>query len=205
MSDDMSTLVFAAVAVAFLLGVFAERQRAAFRRRAWKRRMGGKSSGKPLAFRPPARAGATDPAEQLRTVMTAEFRARRLLSRSEARMFLDAEQAVRDHGLSWRVMAQVSLGEVLSCADPKAYGAVNSKRVDVLLVTRGGHPVAALEHQGGGHYQGTAPVRDAVKKEALRRAGIGYVEFTPEHGAEDVAREIARLARGKTRESADRV
>ena len=34
----------------------------------------------------------------------------------------------------------------------------------------------AIEYQGGGHHQGTAAARDAVKKEALRRAGIGYVE-----------------------------
>ena len=37
-------------------------------------------------------------------------------------------------------------------------------------------PIAAIEYQGGGHHQGTAAARDAVKKEALRRAGIGYPE-----------------------------
>jgi hypothetical protein len=33
-----------------------------------------------------------------------------------------------------------------------------------------------------------------VKKEALRRAGVGYIEVTPQHAAQDLAREIARLA-----------
>jgi hypothetical protein len=33
-----------------------------------------------------------------------------------------------------------------------------------------------------------------VKKEALRRAGVGYIEVTPQHTAEDLARDIARFA-----------
>ena len=37
-------------------------------------------------------------------------------------------------------------------------------------------PRHAIEYQGAGHHQGTAAARDAVKKEALRRAGIGYHE-----------------------------
>ncbi|WP_431029115.1 DUF2726 domain-containing protein [Rhizobium herbae] len=32
------------------------------------------------------------------------------------------------------------------------------------------------EYQGGAHYRNAAAARDAVKKEALRRAGIGYNE-----------------------------
>ena len=63
----------------------------------------------------------------------------------------------------------------------------------LLIVSSAGEPLAAIEYQGSGHYQGTAPARDAVKKEALRRAGVRYIEVTPDHGAEDVAREIERL------------
>jgi hypothetical protein len=135
-----------------------------------------------------------DAAEQLRLVMRARFEKRWLLSKAERRVFEAAEDAIRAKGLSWRVMAQVSLGEVISSPDAGAHSAINSKRVDVLLVTRGGNPLAALEYQGGAHYQGTAPARDAVKKEALRRAGVRYVEITTEHGPEDIAREIERIA-----------
>ena len=39
----------------------------------------------------------------------------------------------------------------------------------------------AIEYQGGAHHQGTASARDAVKKEALRRAGIGYHEVVVGH------------------------
>jgi len=75
-------------------------------------------------------------------------------------------------------MAQVSLGEVLSSPDARAYSAINSKRVDLLIVSRSGDPIAAIEYQGHGHYQGTAAARDAVKKEALRKAGA-----TPRDGS----------------------
>ena len=34
-----------------------------------------------------------------------------------------------------------------------------------------------------------------MKKEALRRAGVRYLEVTAEHGAEDVALEISRIAK----------
>lgn len=127
--------------------------------------------------------------------MSADFEPRRLMSKSEAQVFYAAEKAIRAQKLSWRVMAQVNLGEILWSPDARAFGAVNSKRVDVLLIANTGEPIAAIEYQGGGHYQGSAPARDAVKKEALRRAGVRYLEMTPTHGAEDLAREIARIAR----------
>ena len=73
-------------------------------------------------------------------------------------------------------MAQVSLGEILRSKDTVAFGCVNSKRVDMLLVDEECRPQHAIEYHGAGHYQGTAAARDAVKKEALRRAGIGYHE-----------------------------
>ncbi len=142
----------------------------------------------------PARVGrGADPLDQLRVVMGATYEKRRLLSRSEAKVFYAAERAIRDLKLNWRVMAQVSLGEVLSSPDDDAFHAINAKRVDMLVVTSGGEPIAAIEYQGAGHYQGNAPARDAVKKEALRRAGVGYIEITAAHGPADIAHEIARL------------
>ena len=39
----------------------------------------------------------------------------------------------------------------------------------------------AIEYQGTGHHQGSAAARDAVKKEALRKAGIGYHEVVAGH------------------------
>lgn len=180
-----------AVVIAAALGVYGEQLRAARARKMWAARRDQKA----VHLRPvPSKATPpTDGAEQLRAVMAATFAKRRILSKSEAQVFQAAEQAIKTQGLGWRVMAQVSLGEVLSSRDATAYAAINSKRVDLLVISSGGEPIAAFEYQGSGHYQGSAPVRDAVKKEALRRAGVRYVEITPEHDATDIAREIARL------------
>jgi hypothetical protein len=78
-------------------------------------------------------------------------------------------------------MAQVCLGEFLASEDKDAYLAVNSKRVDFALMDEDCRVRHALEYQGNGHHQGSAAARDAVKKEALRKAGIGYHEVVAGH------------------------
>jgi hypothetical protein len=108
--------------------------------------------------------------------MGADFTIQPLLNRSELRVLKELEHSVEASNQAWGVMAQVSLGEILSSKDAIAYGCINSKRVDLLLVDEDCRPRHAIEYQGGAHYQGTAAARDAVKKEALRRAGIGYHE-----------------------------
>ena len=127
--------------------------------------------------------------------MGADFQRRRLMSPKEAQVFKAAEAVVKTLDLKWRVMAQVSLGEVLASSDKRAYAAINSKRVDILLISSAGEPVAAIEYQGSGHYLGTAAARDAVKREALRRAGVAYIEVTPSHDlAGHLSSEVARVA-----------
>jgi len=203
---DLPTFVVIIAVVAFLAGLCCERIRAGMARRAWQNRRWGRGGVAPFKTwgreegGVPFKTGAapvTDPAEQLRLVMGARFEKRRLLSRSEAHVLYAAERAINTADLKWRVMAQVSLGEVLSSPDARAYSAINSKRVDLLIVSRRGDPIVAIEYQGHGHYQGTAAARDAVKKEALRKAGVRYIEVTPESGIEDVAREISRIAQAE--------
>jgi len=127
--------------------------------------------------------------------MGADFQRRRLMSPKEAQVFKAAEAVVKTLDLKWRVMAQVSLGEILASSDKRAYAAINSKRVDILLISSSGEPVAAIEYQGSGHYLGTAAARDAVKREALRRAGVAYIEVTPGHDlAGHLSSEVARVA-----------
>jgi hypothetical protein len=74
-----------------------------------------------------------------------------------------------DHGAGLR-------REFVASSDPEAYGCINSKRVDLLLADCDCRARHAIEYQGTGHHQGTTAARDAVKKEALRNAGIGYDE-----------------------------
>lgn len=124
---------------------------------------------------------ALNATEQLRVVMGAEFKSRALLNKSEARVFRELDRLVIARNPAWQVMAQVSVGEFVGSDDPEAYGCINSKRVDLLLLDGDCRARHALEYQGTGHHQGTAAARDAVKKEALRKAGIGYHEVVAGH------------------------
>src|SRR5690606_34541080 len=133
-------------------------------------------SGPTLDVTTPAAPKQFDAADQLRTVLGADFTVQPLLNRSETRLFRERDRTLAESGAGWRVMAQVSLGEILRCKDPVAYSCINSKRVDLLLVDEDCQPRHVIEYQGSGHHQGMAAARDAVKKEALRRAGIGYHE-----------------------------
>ncbi|MBY6129699.1 DUF2726 domain-containing protein [Qipengyuania aquimaris] len=113
--------------------------------------------------------------------MAADFKPRSLLNKSEANVFRALDEAVIARNPGWQVMAQVSLGEFLSSPDKSAFFSVNSKRVDFALMDEKCFVQHALEYQGKGHHQGSAAARDAVKKEALRKAGIGYHEIVAGH------------------------
>lgn len=131
--------------------------------------------------------------KQLETVMSAQFQPRPLMSKGESSIFYAAQRAMKRLDIKGHVMAQVCLGEILRSPNDDAFRAINSKRVDVLIVSTSGLPMVAIEHQGEGHYQGNAYARDAVKKAALQRAGIAYMETTPQHSAEDIERDLARI------------
>ncbi|MFN0042812.1 MAG: DUF2726 domain-containing protein [Alphaproteobacteria bacterium] len=120
----------------------------------------------------------SDIGRQLSAVMAASFQKRRVLSTSEYRVFKIIEDDLAAMRRGYRVFGQTSLGEVLQSSCSDAFHSINSKRADILVVDRGGWPVLAVEYQGGGHYQGTAAARDAIKKEALRKAGVRYVEVS---------------------------
>ena len=58
----------------------------------------------------------------------------------------------------------------------------------------------ALEYQGTGHHQGNAAARDAVKKEALRKAGIEYHEVVAGHTTPgELRRLVEKLVPRKSR------
>ena len=175
-------LLVAVLAVGAFFGMTVERFATQMRRQAWRERNRGRWNNKarregPWPSKPePPVPKQPDAADQLRIVMGADFTVQPLLNKSEARVFKELDRIVIGCNPAWHVMAQVSLGEVLRSKDADAYRCINSKRVDLLLVDEDCQPRFAIEYQGGAHYQGTAAARDAVKKEALRRAGIGYHE-----------------------------
>ncbi len=186
---DRPLVLIAVLAVGAVLGITVERlvegQKRAERRAYWQGRNSGKKGGKfvplkkdGLAEAAKANGSATD---QLACVMAADFSARALLNRREVNLFKALDAAVIARNPGWQVMAQVSLGEFLTSRDTAAFGCINSKRVDFALMDPDARVVHAIEYQGSGHHQGTAAARDAVKKEALRTAGIGYHEVVAGH------------------------
>ncbi len=206
---DMPPEAIALLLVGALIGMAFERFRSKGRRYSWRGRKqwpsDGKRNGADVARGPwPATTDVsapkqTDPADQLRIVMAANFTIQPLLNKSEARVFKELDRLVISCNPAWQVMAQVSLGEVLRSNDATAYSCINSKRVDLLLMDENCRPRHAIEYQGGAHHQGAAAARDAVKKEALRRAGIGYHEVVAGHTTpSDLKRLVERLVNKPT-------
>lgn len=191
MPTEVITILVAVLLVGGFVGIAVERVSSKMRRQAWRERNRGRwdrnrsdgNTGYEMWFPKPDSTVLKQPdaADQLRIVMGAEFSIQPLLNKREARVFRELDRIVIGLNPEWQVMAQVSVGEILRCQDPEAYRCINSKRIDLLLVDGECHPRHALEYQGGAHYQGTAAARDAVKKEALRRAGIGYHEVVAGH------------------------
>ena len=186
-----SEIILILICVALVgAGIAVERASSKMRRQAWREknrgrwernRSDGATGFEQWVPKPETVPKQPDAADQLRIVMGADFTIQPLLNKREARVFRELDRIVIRLNPEWQGMAQVSVGEILRCQDAEAYRCINSKRIDLLLVDGECHPRHAVEYQGGGHYQGTAAARDAVKKEALRRAGIGYHEVVAGH------------------------
>ena len=189
---DNPLVLLAVLFVGALIGLTVERVTSAAeraRKRAyWQGRNAGR--GKSAGFRKDKAAlplkGTPEraihyAAQQLRCVMEAKFEARPSLNQGEARVFRNLDRIVIARNPRWQVMAQVCVGEFVGSDDREAYACINSKRVDLLLMDADCRARHALEYQGKGHHLGSAAARDAVKKEALRKAGIGYHEVVAGH------------------------
>lgn len=182
---DKPWLLAIVLAVGAACGMAAERVaenlKRADRRAYWQGRNSARRRKKVMSIERAAAPALDTAADQLKTVMKADFKPRMLLNRKEVEVFKALDQIVIARNSAWQVMAQVSLGEFLSSEDKDAYSCVNSKRVDFALMDADGRVHHALEYQGTGHHQGSAAARDAVKKEALRKARIGYHEIVAGH------------------------
>ncbi|MDD2878783.1 MAG: DUF2726 domain-containing protein [Acidiphilium sp.] len=128
----------------------------------------------PLSFMPPRTRQSDD---WLSRVSCADFTRKPILNAGERAVLEVVDEVLKNARPAFRACPQVSLGEVLQSPDQEAYRAINSKRADVLIVNEAGLGILAIEYQGAGHYQRNAPARDAIKKEALRRAGIPTIEI----------------------------
>ncbi len=201
-SDTIMLIVILAFGV--FIGVRLEKEFAKQRRAEWRKKKGWDKKGDVTTGPLAPKLGLAlekkvpDASDQLRMVMKADFKAQPLLNKSEARLFKSMDKMVIELAPpGWQVMAQVSLGEILRCEDKDAYACINAKRVDLLIVDADCKPIHAIEYQGGGHFKGAhaTAARDAVKKEALRRAGIGYVEVVAGDTPAELRRVVERLVK----------
>jgi hypothetical protein len=98
------------------------------------------------------------------------------------------------------VFPQVSLGQIIGTegvrdwASDQAHRAINSKRCDLLIADRQGTPIAVLEYQGAGHnMDGTATRRDEIKRIALKKAGVRFIEIANGTANSEIQRTIREL------------
>ena len=123
------------------------------------------------------------------------FKPRKLMNKSEARLFTQMRNALPPE---WSVMSQVSYGAFLSNPSNKRFRTVMSKRADFLIADPSFEVAAVLEYHGGGHF-GRSPEKrakvqasDATKRKAMSEAGIPFIELHQNvTGAEIVAHMLA--------------
>lgn len=103
---------------------------------------------------------------------------RSILNKSERSVYFALIKLTRSFKGEFYIYPQINLGEIISTPDSPsgvdAYSAINSKRVDFCIADRHFSPVAVVEFQGEGHYQGDAKLRDDIKYKAATKAGIYY-------------------------------
>jgi hypothetical protein len=136
-----------------------------------------------------------DAASQLRHVMAASFHRKKVMSKAEYKVFRVVESEIQTLRNGCRVLSQTSLGEIIGSDSEQAFRSINSKRVDVLIIGPWGDPIAAIEYQGKGHHQRDAAARDAIKREALRKAGIHFIEIDDSHSPDEIAQSVRRILR----------
>jgi hypothetical protein len=201
----LALLILLAAAVA---GLWPARRRRARGPRAWRpdpvRQMARPARTAPataVPAGPTAMTDAGDLRDQLDTVAEAEYERVRLLNREEAQLLYLLEDVVRALPGGFRLMAQTSLGEIVRPSRAirsedlrdRAFRAVNSKRLDFAIFDRGGYLVLAVEYQGSGHYQHRAFMRDAVKREVVRKAGAAWLEVVAEFDRLKVAAQVREI------------
>ncbi len=158
------------------------------------------ASGEVAPPQPEASKRLGDPTAQMEFISKVDFKPRPLLNRSEYKILRILEEVSQDIPGGHRVMAQTSLGEVLApqmasgskAARDLAFRSINSKRLDFLVIDGYGIPVLAVEYQGHGHYNDRTFMHDAVKREAVRKAGIRFLEIPAEYDAKDLENEIRK-------------
>lgn len=125
--------------------------------------------------------------DHLDLAMKHHYKRKPLMNYSEFQLFKALNQLLTHSNYQeFRLFSQVSMGEFIEAEERSAHFAINNKRVDFLIIDKKGYPVIVIEYQGEGHYQENAAKRDAVKREACRKAGVLFFEFFPHYGKSEL-------------------
>ena len=186
--------IFTAVIIGVVAGLMLENYR-----RKIEPEPAGPAPGKvaPLRLTGPGapRGGrVADSAADLRLVSDAGFASKPLLSGREADVLGYVETVAAESGQGWRVVPQVRLVDIIASADAEANAVIGEHRLDMLIVSARHLPVAALDYQPLGQLKDDSALRDAIKREALRRADIPFIEIRANEPLDDVKAQLLRLA-----------
>jgi hypothetical protein len=132
------------------------------------------------------------------------FTRRRVMNRGEYEVFRAAMGVTRQPHPTGQcpfyVFPQVALGQIIGTQSARpweadqAFRAINSKRCDLLIADRHGNPIAVLEYQGFGHnLSNTATRRNEIKRIALERAGVRFIEIPDRTTRDEMQRTIRDL------------
>lgn len=117
--------------------------------------------------------------EHLQAVHGAAFQAKPLANRLEKTAYQTVLTILQKRRRNEHVLLQVSLGEILKSKDRRAYWAVNSKRVDLLVINGDLRPLVVIEIDGSGHglSRDISRINDKIKDIALAAAGIPLIRI----------------------------
>ena len=122
----------------------------------------------------------------------ATFRPKPILNRPEAKLYRIIEHLL-PHG--YRLMAQVSYGEMMKSSNLTKYHQINARRADIVIVDKGFNVVAVIEYRGAGHRgyninaANYARRGDRVKRISAQEAGLRYIEI-PKNFTTATVREV---------------
>ena len=123
--------------------------------------------------------------------MGASFYKKKIMSKAEYKVFRIIESELQTLAQWLSACCRRRVSERSSGLKTKRHShRSTASAVDILVIGPYGDPVAAIEYQGGGHHQGTSAARDAIKKEALRKAGVQFLEIVESHSTEEIIQQV---------------
>lgn len=115
--------------------------------------------------------------DQLSIALKSKFTKQRIINKTEEEVYrLILRFLITNNLKQYKVTMQTSMGEILKC-ESEGYGTINCKRADFCIVDKDFYPIAIIEVNGSGHYQGDALEREEIKRSAAECAGITYISI----------------------------